>query len=222
MTPSTPISVVLVDDHPVVTEGLAILLARFSDIDVVGTATRGADALGVVDATNPDVVLMDLSMPEVDGVEATQRVIAAHPNARVLALTAFIDHHLVTAAMAAGAAGYLLKSVGGDELAAAIRTVASGSSILSPDALSFVVSSHDEVGVDLTPRERDVLDLVASGLSNKEIAGTLGLKPGTVRIYVSNILAKLDVNNRTAAARVGRNAGLITSEHDQIGGPRNR
>ena len=126
------------------------------------------------------------------------------------------------AAMAAGAAGYLLKSVGGDELAAAIRTVASGSSILSSDALSFVVSSHDEVGVDLTPRERDVLDLVASGLSNKEIAGTLGLKPGTVRIYVSNILAKLDVDNRTAAARVGRNAGLITSENDQIGGPRNR
>ena len=158
-------------------------------------------------------------MPDVDGVEATRRVIAAHPTTRVLALTAFIDHRLVNAAITAGAAGYLLKSVSGDELAAAIRTVASGASILSPDALSFVMSDGSEVGSDLTPRERDVLDWVAEGLSNKQIAATLGLSPGTVRIHVSNILAKLHVENRTAAATVARDAGLLTSENDQIGGP---
>ena len=218
---SPPIRLVLIDDHAVVTEGVSMLLARFSDLEIVGTASGGADAVGLVDATQPDVVLMDLSMPDVDGVEATRRVIAAHPNSRVLALTAFIDHRLVNAAMAAGAAGYLLKSVSGDELAAAIRTVASGASILSPDALSFVVSPPNKVGDDLTPRERDVLDQVALGLSNKQIARALGLSPGTVRIHVSNILAKLHVENRTAAATVARNAGLVTSDHDPLGGPQN-
>lgn len=221
MRPTTRIRLVLVDDHAVVTEGLSMLLARFSDLEIVGTASRGADAVGLVDATQPDVVLMDLSMPDVDGVEATRRVMAAHPSARILALTAFVDHRLVTAAMAAGAAGYLLKSVSGDELAAAIRTVASGASILSPDAITFVVGPQNEVGDDLTPRERDVLDQVALGLSNKQIARELGLSPGTVRIHVSNILAKLRVENRTAAATVARNAGLVTSDHDPIGGYQN-
>jgi len=217
MTSPTPIRLILVDDHAVVTEGISILLARFSDLEIVGTASRGADALGLVDATHPDVVLMDLSMPDVDGVEATRRVIAAHPHARILALTAFIDHRLVNEAMAAGAAGYLLKSVSGDELAAAIRTVASGASILSPDALSFVVSEGREVGHDLTPRERDVLDWVARGLANKQIAAKLGLSAGTVRIHVSNILAKLDVENRTSAANVARDAGLVTVDHQSAG-----
>lgn len=216
---SPPIRLVLVDDHAVVTEGVAMMLARFPDLEIVGTASRGADALGLVDATLPDVVLMDLAMPDVDGVEATRRVITAHPSARVLALTAFMDHRLVNAAIAAGVAGYLLKSVSGDELAAAIRTVASGASILSPDALSFVMNDGSTVGDDLTPRERDVLDRVAEGLSNKQIAATLGLSPGTVRIHVSNILAKLHVENRTAAAMVARSAGLLAAEHDQTGRP---
>ena len=219
MTPPTPIRLALVDDHAVVTEGVSMLLARFSDLEIVGTASGGADAVGLVDATHPDVVLMDLSMPDVDGVEATRRVIAAHPGVRILALTAFVDHRLVNAAMAAGAAGYLLKSVSGDDLAAAIRTVASGASILSPDAFSVVMGSRNEVGDDLTPRERDVLDQVARGLSNKQIATALGLSPGTVRIHVSNILAKLDVDNRTAAATVARDAGLVSSDHDQYGRP---
>lgn len=221
MTSSTPIRLVLVDDHAVVTEGVSMLLARFSDLEVVGTASGGVEAVGLVDATLPDVILMDLSMPDVDGVEATRRIIAAHPEARILALTAFIDHRLVNEAIAAGAAGYLLKSVSGDELAAAIRTVASGASILSPDALSFVVADGREVGHDLTPRERDVLDWVVRGLANKQIASELGLSPGTVRIHVSNILTKLNVENRTAAAHVARDAGLVSSDRDQIGGPQN-
>jgi NarL family two-component system response regulator LiaR len=222
VTSSATIRLVLVDDHAVVTEGLSVLLARFADLDIVGTASGGAEAPDLVETTQPDVILMDLSMPGVDGVEATRRIIAAHPNARILALTAFIDHRLVNEAMAAGAAGYLLKSVSGDELAAAIRTVASGASILSPDALSFVMAERDRVGDDLTPRERDVLDWVARGLANKQIASELGLSPGTVRIHVSKILAKLQVDNRTAAARVARDAGLVAHDSNQTGSAQNR
>lgn len=210
MSEAAPIRVALADDHPVVTEGLALLLARFDDIDVVAVASGGAQAVDLVGEVGPDVVLMDLSMPEVDGVEATRRIVETHPATRVLALTAFVEHRLVHDVMAAGAAGYLLKSVGGDELAAAIRTVASGSSILDDDALSlFLEQRGPQVGDDLTPRERDVLELLASGLANKQIATQLGLSPGTIRIHVSNILTKLHVDNRTAAAAFALDNGIL-------------
>ena len=205
------IRLLLVDDHPVVTEGLSLLLARFDDMDIVGMANGGAAAIAEVEALRPDIVLMDLSMPEIDGVEATRQIRSAHPDVKVLALTAFMEQRLVAGAMEAGASGYLLKSVGSDELATAIRTVASGGSILSAQALELLVapSNLDRIGDDLTPREIDTLALLVHGLSNKQIARKLELAPGTVRIYVSNILTKLHVENRTGAAYVARNQRLV-------------
>lgn len=205
------IRLLLVDDHAVVTEGLSMLLSRFPDMDIVGIAAGGKAAIAQTEALRPDIVVMDLSMPELDGVEATRRIRTAHPNVRVLALTAFMEPLLVAGAMEAGASGYLLKSVDSDELARAIRTVASGGSILNARALELLVSppSSDGIGADLTPRELDTLALLVHGLSNKQIAQKLGLSPGTIRIHVSNILTKLRVENRTAAAYVARNRGLV-------------
>lgn len=208
------IRLLLVDDHPVVTEGLSMLLARFDDMDIVGIANGGMAAIAQAESLRPDIVVMDLSMPELDGVEATRQIRAANPDVKVLALTAFMERRLVAGAVEAGASGYLLKSVGSDELASAIRTVASGGSILNPGALELLVtpSNPDGIGDDLTPRELDTLALLVHGLSNKQIAGRLELSPGTVRIHVSNILTKLQVENRTAAAYVARNRRLVDTD----------
>ena len=214
MSSEPTIRLVLADDHAVVLEGLSMVLSRFDDIEIVGTALGGAEAVRRVAEIAPDVVLMDLSMPDVDGVEATRRILAGHPNVRVLVLTAFLEHQLVTDAIDAGARGYLLKSSSGDQIAAAVRTVAGGGSTLTAEALPLLSGpKNDTIGHDLTPRERDVLDHLAAGLSNKHIATELGLRPGTVRIHVSNILAKLHVENRTAAVVAARNAGLVAGEH---------
>lgn len=209
MNGAAPIVVLLVDDHAVVTEGLSMLLARFDDIEVAGTASSGEQAVEFFGALRPDIVLMDLSMPGVDGVEATRRIRDIDSDAKVLALTAFLEQQLVSDAIAAGASGYLLKNVSGDELAAGIRTIASGGSILATEALPMLAGPPDRLGADLTPRERDVLEHLVHGLSNKHIAGELGLTSGTVRIHVSNILTKLGAENRTAAAYVARNRGLV-------------
>lgn len=205
------IRLLLVDDHAVVTEGLSMLLAGYDDLEIVGTAQGGAEAVLLFDSHSPDVVLMDLSMPDIDGVEATRRIVAVHPDARILALTGFIEEDLVSAAITAGARGYLLKNVGGDDLADAIRTVAAGQSILSSEALPHLTGGRRETlpGGDLTPREFDVLEHLVKGMSNKQIASELGLRHGTIRIHVSNILAKLHVENRTAAAHVARSNGVL-------------
>ena len=205
------IRVLLVDDHTVVLEGLAVLLGGFDSIEVVGTANGGAEAVARYDDLAPDVVLMDVSMPEVDGAEATRRIIGADPDARVLALSAFVDDELIAEVIGAGARGYLLKRVGGRELVDAITTVAIGGSILSPDALRGLADrrARPQFGEDLTPRELDVLRLVVLGMTNQQIADELGLRHGTVRINVSNILAKLHAENRTSAAHIARTHGLI-------------
>ncbi|MFW2333739.1 response regulator [Ilumatobacter sp.] len=212
MSATHTIRLVLADDHAVVLEGLSMVLSRFDDFEIVGTANGGADAVALVADTEPDVLLIDLSMPEVDGVEAIRRILADRPRVRVLALTAFLEHQLVTAAIEAGALGYLLKSASGEEIAAAVRIVAAGGSTLTPAALPMLAGPGDQVGDDLTPRERDVLSRLAAGLSNKHIATELGLRPGTVRIHVSNILAKLHVENRTAAAVLARDHGLVADD----------
>ncbi len=214
MSPSATIRVLLVDDHAVVLEGLAMVLSRFDDLDLVGTASGGVEGVARTAELQPDIVLVDLSMPEVNGVEATRRIRATHPQIKVLALTAFLEHRLVTEVFEAGAAGYLLKSASGDELAAAIRTVASGGTIMATGVLSLLATPPDTIGYDLTPRELDVLEHLANGLSNKHIAAELGLSSGTVRIHVSNVLAKLRVENRTAAAMLARDQGLVTSDLD--------
>ena len=200
MSLRTPIRVMLVDDHAVVLEGLSMVLSRFDDIDLVGMASGGEEAIARAAELRPDVVLVDLSMPGVDGVEATRRIRADHPDIKVLALTAFLEHRLVTDVFDAGATGYLLKSASGGELAAAVRTIASGGTIMANGVLSMLATPSDSIGDDLTPRELDVLQHLTNGLSNKHIATELGLSPGTVRIHVSSILAKLRVDNRTAAA----------------------
>jgi DNA-binding NarL/FixJ family response regulator len=214
MNPSTTIRVLLVDDHAVVLEGLVMVLSRFDDLELVGTASGGAEGVTRAAELQPDVVLLDLSMPDVDGAEATRRIRADHPQIRFLALTAFLEHRLVTEVFEAGATGYLLKSASGDELAAAIRTVASGGTILATGVFSLLASPPDTIGHDLTPRELDVLEHLANGLSNKHIATELGLSAGTVRIHVSNILAKLQVENRTAAAMLARDRGLAAPGAD--------
>jgi DNA-binding NarL/FixJ family response regulator len=214
VNPSTTIRVLLVDDHAVVLEGLVMVLSRFDDLELVGTASGGAEGVARAAELQPDVVLIDLSMPDVDGAEATRRIRADHPHMKFLALTAFLEHRLVAEVIEAGATGYLLKSASGDELAAAIRTVASGGTILATGVLSLLATAPDTIGHDLTPRELDVLEHLANGLSNKHIANELGLSSGTVRIHVSNVLTKLQVENRTAAAMLARDHRLVTSDSD--------
>jgi DNA-binding NarL/FixJ family response regulator len=200
----------LADDHAVITEGLMLVLDGYPDIEVVGAAHGGLEASELYEATRPDVTLMDLSMPEVNGVEAISKIRAIESDAKVIALTGFIGAQLVADAITAGAQGYLLKSVGGDELVDAIRSVHAGRSILTSEALTFLAAvPSTQIGDDLTPRERDVLAEVTRGSSNKQIARSLGLSAGTVRIYVSNVLSKLQVENRTAAAYVARQHSLV-------------
>lgn len=208
------VRVLLVDDHAVLREGLEMLLGGFATVEVVATAAGGGEAVEQYDAVRPDVVLMDLSMPGIDGVEAIRRIVGSDPDARIIALTAFLDDELVQGSVDAGARGYLLKQVGGRELVDAIHTVAHGGSILSSEALGSLASRRvgPRIGDDLTPRERDVLALLVRGLTNQQIADELGLRHGTVRINVSNILAKLHVDNRTSAAHVARVEGLVSDD----------
>ena len=205
------IRILIVDDHPVVIEGLTMLLSGYDDLKIVGSASGGDEALGKYSALRPDVVLMDLSMPGVDGVEATRLIRQSDDGARVLALTGFLEDQLVSDVLRAGASGYLLKSVGGDELADALRNVAAGRSILSAEALHRLVGDQDgDQSIQrLTSRELEVLEQMTRGLSNKQIGTELGITHGTVRIHVSNILSKLHVPNRTAAAYVAIENGLV-------------
>jgi NarL family two-component system response regulator LiaR len=214
MNQRMPIRFLLVDDHAVVLEGLAMVLSRFDELELVGTASGGAEGVARAAELQPDVVLLDLSMPDIDGAEAARRIRADRPQTKIIALTAFLEHRLVAEVIEAGATGYLLKSASGEEIAAAIRTVASGGTILATGVLALLATPPDTIGHDLTPRELDVLEYLANGLSNKHIAIELGLSSGTVRIHVSNVLAKLQVENRTAAAMLARDRGLVSSDLD--------
>jgi DNA-binding NarL/FixJ family response regulator len=203
--------VLLVDDHSVVIEGLTMLLASFDDLDVVGSASTATGIVECYRSHRPDVVLMDVSMPVVDGIEATALLRSEFPDARVIVLTGSTDPHLVGAALDAGACGYLMKSASGDDILGAIRSVMSGQSVFGPEAVHALRAGPEPVGPagQLTPRETDVLRQVVAGRSNKQIAIELGISPGTVRIHVSNILAKLGVSNRTAAALLAVDRRLV-------------
>jgi len=203
--------VLLVDDHAVVIEGLTMLLASFDDLDVVASASTATGIVECYRSHRPDVVLMDVSMPVVDGIEATELLRSEFPDARVIVLTGSSDPHQVGAALNAGACGYLMKSASGDDIADAIRSVMGGQSVFGPHAVQALRSGLEPVaqGDQLTPRETDVLRQVVAGLSNKQIAIELGISPGTVRIHVSNILAKLGVSNRTAAALLAVDRRLV-------------
>ena len=202
------IRLAVVDDHVIVRNGLEQLLATTDDIELVGMAANGLEALDLVAELQPDVVLMDLSMPEMDGVEATRRIVAAHPNVRVLVLTSFSDQSRIMEALRAGAEGYLLKHSEPDEIAAAVRAVHEGGSPLDPKAARVLLDSR-RTSADsdtLTDREREVLLLVRGGLANKQIARKLGISERTVKAHLTNVFQRLGVTDRTQAA-------LWASEH---------
>ena len=202
---STPIKVMIVDDHAIVREGLAMLLGEEDQIELVGEASNGAEALTRVPLLQPDVILMDLVMPEMDGITATAKIKAAYPRCQVLVLTSFAENQRVPDAIQAGAVGYLLKDVLKADLLRAIQAASRGEPTLHPEAqrqlMQQMVSPEPKsLLTSLTEREMDVLRLIARGNSNKEIAADLHLTEGTVKGYVSTILGKLQVADRTQAA----------------------
>jgi DNA-binding NarL/FixJ family response regulator len=206
-----PIRLLIVDDHAIVREGLRTLLSEEAEIEVVGEATNGAEAVAFVATTPPDVVLMDLMMPQMDGVEATRHLHQRHPTTRIIVLTSFRDDQLVQDAIRAGATGYLLKDVLKADLLSAIRRAARGEPVLHPEAQAALMrhaSAPPSPLQSLTERELDVLRLIAKGRSNREIADTLYLTEGTVKGYVSTILSKLNVQDRTQAALLAVKHGM--------------
>jgi DNA-binding NarL/FixJ family response regulator len=205
------IRILLVDDHSVVRQGLKMFLALDPDLEVVGEAGNGAEALQLARELKPDVVLMDLLMPVMDGITATAAIHQALPDTEVIALTSVLEDASVTGAVRAGAIGYLLKDTQADELVRAIRAAAAGQVQLSPQALARLMREvrAPESPEKLTGRETDVLRLLAQGLSNKEIARDLSIGEKTVKTHVSNILSKLGVSSRTQAALYAVQIGLV-------------
>jgi len=200
--PSQPIRVMIVDDHTMVRRGLATFLMVFDDLQLAGEAESGEAAIQLCAEINPDVVLMDMVMPGMDGTTATRAIRQQFPNVQVLVLTSFIDRELIKNALGAGAIGYLLKDVSADELARAIRAAHAGHATLSPEAAQVLVHAASQPpppGFDLTEREREVLTLMIEGLNNTQIAGKLTVSPSTIKSHVSNILSKLGVSSRTEA-----------------------
>ena len=208
-----PIRVLIVDDHEIVREGLQILLSEESGFEVVGMAGDSEDAVALATKHTPDVVLMDLVMPGLDGIETTKRVLSASPSTRVLVLTTYAEDQRVMDAIQAGAIGYLLKDVLKLELLNAIRSAAAGKPALHAEAQQFLmrqIKGNDApLHNNLTAREFNILQLIAEGKSNKEIALALSLTEGTVKGYVSTIFDKLGVEDRTQAALYAVKHGLV-------------
>lgn len=206
------IKVLLVDDHVMVRAGLTALLQAFEDLELAGEAPDGEAALMAYDRFKPDVVLMDVMMPRMGGIESVRRLRQKHPDARVVMLTSYGGEDQVQGAIEAGAMGFLLKNATAEELARAIRTAHQGHRVLAPEATDALVHAmrHDPTpGEDLTEREREVLGLMVSGLNNSEIAERLYLSVSTVKFHVSAILSKLGVTNRIEAVALAIQHGLV-------------
>jgi NarL family two-component system response regulator LiaR len=209
---SEVIRVMLVDDHLMVRNGLATFLMVHDDLELVGEAGDGEEALRVFEETQPDVVLMDLKMPRMDGVQATRALLECAPQLCIIALTSFKDESLVQNALEAGASGYLLKNIAADDLAAAIRKAYAGKPALAPEAAEALFKAARrkyQPGDDLTDRERQVLALMSEGLTNPDIADRLMISITTVKTHVSNILSKLQVSTRTEAVAFALQHKLI-------------
>ena len=209
------IKVIVVDDHAVVRGGLRLFLLAFEDLELVGEASNGEQALESCEKLEPDVILMDLVMPGMDGVQATQAIRDRYPQIQVIALTSFEEEDLVQSALEAGAISYLLKNVSAGELAAAIRAAHAGRATLAPEAAEALISSARpaRLGHDLTDREREVLAVMVEGLSNAKIAERLVISRSTVKFHVSNILSKLQVGSRAEAV-------FLALQHHLIAPPR--
>jgi NarL family two-component system response regulator LiaR len=211
--PSHTIRVMLVDDHTMVRKGLSLFLKAFDDMELVGEAENGVDAIRLCENILPDVVLMDMVMPDMDGVTAIRTICRKFPQVQVIALSSFKEGDLVSNALKAGAIGYLLKDVSANELARAIRAAHSGRTTLSPDAAQALVQTANkssEPSFDLTERELEVLALMVEGLNNTQIAGKLGVSPSTIKSHVSNILSKFNVASRTEAVTLAFRHNLVS------------
>ena len=205
------IKILIVDDHNVVRSGLSAFLQVFDDFELVGEAANGKEAVEACAVRCPDVVLMDLVMPEMDGAEATRRIRENCPDIQVIVLTSFKEDNLIENALQAGAIGYLLKSVSADELAAAIRSAHAGRPTLAPEATQVLIRAsgrraHD---VELTVREKEVLKMMTDGLTNPEIAEKLIVSRSTVKFHVSSILSKLSASSRTEAVAIAIQKKLV-------------
>ena len=210
------IRVLIVDDHAMVRRGLAAFLKAFPDLELVGEASSGSEAIQVCGKVEADVVLMDLMMPDMGGIEATSQLRQNCPGAQVIALTSSKDHLMVHDALRAGAIGYLLKDVDAEQLADAIRAAHAGEPTLSPEATRALIevathpSTEHSIGHDLTAREHEVLKLIVEGLSNPEIAEQLHVSRSTVKTHVSNVLSKLGVTSRVEAVTLAIQNKIIS------------
>ena len=209
---SQPIRVMLVDDHAMVRKGLATFLKVFDDLQLVGEAENGAAAIQLCGEILPDVVLMDMVMPDMDGAAATRAIRQQFPQVQVIALTSFKEGELIKKALEAGAIAYLLKDVSADDLVWAIRSAQAGRATLSPEAAQALVETTNQPptpGLDLTEREREVLTLMIEGMSNTQIAGKLSVSPSTIKSHVSNILSKLSAASRTEAVTLALRSHIV-------------
>ena len=212
MSEMDSIQVLIVDDHPMVRKGLASFLLVMDDLELVGEAKDGLDALRRCEHSPPDVILMDLVMPVMDGPTAIREIRERWPETQIIALTSFQEEDLVQQALQAGAISYLLKNVSGEDLAEAIRAAHAGRSILAPEAVQALIQPgkpQPMPSYDLTPREREVLALLVKGLNNAEIARHLSISPSTAKAHVSNILSKMGVSNRAEAISLALQQNLV-------------
>jgi len=211
-TPSKRIRVLLVDDHTMVRRGLATFLKVFDDLQLAGEAENGETAIQLCAQVLPDVILMDMVMPGMDGAATIRLIRQKYPQIQVIALTSFKEGELIQNALEAGAIGYLLKDISADDLAWAIRAAHAGRATLSPEAAQALVEAASQPpspGLDLTEREREVLSLMIEGLNNTQIAGRLTVSPSTIKSHVSNILSKLGVTSRTEAVSLALRNGIV-------------
>lgn len=211
MTESKTIKVMIVDDHPIVRDGLKNVIFVADDMEMAGEAGSGREALAKCRESQPDVILMDVVMPGLDGIETTHKILSHYPEVQVVVLTTFPDEQLIQRALQAGALGYLLKNTRAEKIENAIRSAYAGEIVLAPEATQALVQSRTsphKLGNDLSPRELEVLGLLVEGLSNDEIAERLVISPGTVRHHVSACISKLEASNRTHAAALAVKHGL--------------
>ena len=211
------IRILIADDHPVVQDGLVAVLNTQPDFEIIGLAATGEEVLQIVEDHNPDIVLLDLEMPDMDGLEVLERLMNEHPRVRSIVFTAFDTDERIVGAVKAGAKGYLLKGVPSQDLFEAIRTVSTGGSLLQPvvaskliDHVSGAGGKQEETIASLTDREMDVMELLAQGNTNKEIAVELVISERTVKFHVSSIFNKLGAGNRTEAVTIAARQGLVT------------